>query len=127
MRKLSRQEVIRKCIVVFEAIRRMTSRGGAGLEPERGAEDEFYMIDDCTEQLREILREMNENERNRALQKQVEERYERRILRCAQDDTKGERILRFAQDDTKGAQDDNGDMKDWQKDAAGGPPERLVF
>ena len=99
MRKLSRQEVIRKAIVVFEAIRRMTSRGGAGLEAERGAEDEFYMIDDCTEQLREILREMNENERNQALQKQVEEAYEKRMQQ----------------------------MKDWQKDAAGGPPERLVL
>ena len=96
MQKLSRQEVIRKCIVVFEAIRRMTSKGGASLEPEHGAEDEYDMVNDCTQQLREILKDMQAHDHDRELQKKVEEAYETR-------------------------------MKDWQKDAAGGPPERMVF
>ena len=106
MRKLSRQEVVRKAITVFEAIRRMTSKGGAGLEPERGAEEEYNCVDDCTQQLREILREMQEHDHERELQRMVQERYEK-ILRSAQDD--------------------KGEMKDWQKEAAGGPPERLVL
>lgn len=107
MRKLNRQEVIRKAIVVFEAIKRMTSKGGAGLEPERGAAAEFDMVDDCTQQLREILREMQANEHEQALQQAAEEQYERSLQAA------GGR--------------EGTEMKDWQTEAAGGPPERLVF
>ena len=101
MRRLSRMEVIRKAIMVFEAIKRMASKGGAGLEAERGAEDEYEMVDDCTAQLREILREMQDNEHDRELQRIAEEQYE----------------ARQAGNVTE--------LKDWQK--AERPPERLEF
>ena len=47
MGKLSRTDVLAKCITVFEAIRRMASKGNAGLVPERGAEEEFSTVDEC--------------------------------------------------------------------------------
>lgn len=38
---MNRTEVLRKCIVVFDALKRATSKGNAGLEPEKGAEESF--------------------------------------------------------------------------------------
>lgn len=117
MRRLSRMEVIRKAIMVFEAIKRMASKGGASLEAERGAEDEYEMVDDCTAQLREILREMQEHDHDRELQRIAEEHYERRLeYEQRQAESSGVVNIGYA----------NG-LKDWQKDAAGGPPERLVL
>ena len=131
MRRLSRSDVIRKCIVVFDALKRAMSKGNAGFEPMQGAEESFRDDDEICAQLREILREMEAGEHDRKLQKQVEDRYEK-ILRCAQDDTGVS-----TQDDTEsdeisplaalGRNDNAGEMKDWQKEAAGGPPERMVF
>ena len=140
MRKLSRQEVVRKAITVFEAIRRMASKGGAGLEPERGAEEEYNCVDDCTQQLREILREMQEHDHDRELQRQVEEKWEKehaedKIIRGAQDDT-GRVFYQIPGDPLELKPDDNksGEYypeleREWQKRIrqAGGPPERLVL
>lgn len=56
--KISRPEALRKCIVVFEAMKRVTSKGNAGLEPERGAEGEFWTDCGVLETLRDMLREM---------------------------------------------------------------------
>ena len=119
MRKLSRQEVVRKAITVFEAIRRMASKGGAGLEPERGAEEEYNCVDDCTQQLREILREMQEHDHDRELQRQVEEKWEKEHAE--------DKILRGAQDDTGVAPFP--EEREWQAEIrmAGGPPERLTL
>ena len=35
---MTRGDVLRKCIIVFDAIKRQSSKGNAGLEPEKGAE-----------------------------------------------------------------------------------------
>ena len=56
--KISRPEALRKCIVVFEAMKRVTSKGNAGLEPERGAEEEFWTDCGVLKTLRDMLREM---------------------------------------------------------------------
>ena len=55
---MTRAEVLRKCITVFEAIRRMTSKGNAGLEPERGAEEEYSTVDECIRIMKDWMREM---------------------------------------------------------------------
>ena len=55
---MTRAEVLRKSITVFEAIRRMASKGNAGLEPERGAEEEYSTVEECVRVMKEWLREM---------------------------------------------------------------------
>ena len=60
MEKLSRSDVLRKCIVVFEAIKRAASRGNAGLEPMRGKEESFENDCEILRVLREWLQEMEE-------------------------------------------------------------------
>lgn len=60
MEKLSRSDVLRKCIVVFDAIRRATSKGNAGLEPVPGSELSFRVDSEICDTLREMLREMEE-------------------------------------------------------------------
>lgn len=55
---MTRGDVLRKCIVVFDAIKRQASKGNAGLEPEKGAEEEFRMETEICSTLREMLREM---------------------------------------------------------------------
>lgn len=56
--KLTRGDVLNKCITVFEAIRRMASRGNAGLLPEKGAEEEYNTVDECIRIMKEWRREM---------------------------------------------------------------------
>ena len=56
--KISRPEALRKCIVVFEAMRRVSSKGNAGLEPEKGAEEEFQTDCGVLDALRGMLWEM---------------------------------------------------------------------
>ena len=70
MIKISRSDALRKCIVVFEAIKRAASKGNAGIVPERGAEDSFYLDSAILEQLREMLRDMEATEK---IEKQKDE------------------------------------------------------
>lgn len=63
MEKLSKSDALRKCIVVFEAIKRAASRGNAGLEPEKGAEESFYLDCQVLERLREMLLDMEDTEK----------------------------------------------------------------
>ena len=62
MRNLTRRDVLDKCIVVFEAIRRAASKGNAGLEPEKGAEESFRLDTEILETLREMVRELEAGE-----------------------------------------------------------------
>lgn len=55
---MTRRDVLGKCIVVFEAIRRAASKGNAGLEPERGAEGSFRTDSEILDVLREMVREL---------------------------------------------------------------------
>ena len=79
---MTRAEVLRKCITVFEAIRRMASKGNAGLEPERGAEEEYSTVEECVRVMKEWLREMEAGAhgiRGIALTKEQYEEMERRF------------------------------------------------
>jgi len=98
--KLTRSDVIRKCIIVFDALKRACSKGNAGLEPMAGSEASFWMDDEVSAQLREILREMETGEKKREA-----EEHERRVKDWNQ----------------RG-------LADWQKDIMEhGTPERLVL
>ena len=78
---MTRGDVLRKCIIVFDAIRRQASKGNAGLEPEKGAEEEFAQEQEICDTLRQMLREMeageyrvkNTNQKMRDWQKEIME------------------------------------------------------
>lgn len=56
--KLTRSEVLRKCIIVFDAIKRASSKSNIGLEPMPGKEESFQTDSDICDTLREMLREL---------------------------------------------------------------------
>jgi len=87
MGKMSRGDVLRKCIVVFDAIKRVASQGNAGLLAREGKEKSFDMDCEICETLREMLRELEGGV----------------------------------------TAEDREQMRDWQKIAENGPPERMVF
>lgn len=55
---MNRAEALRKCIIVFDALRRVSSKGNAGLEPMEGAEESFRTDSEILLVLREWLQEM---------------------------------------------------------------------
>ena len=55
---MTRAEALRKCLIVFDALRRVSSKGNAGLEPLDGAEESFRTDSEICRVLREWLREM---------------------------------------------------------------------
>ena len=63
MAGMTRSDVLRKCIVVFDAIKRASSKGNAGLEPVKGAEESFRTDCEICDVLREWLREMEEGQK----------------------------------------------------------------
>ena len=69
MTGMTRSDVLRKCIVVFDAIRRASSKGNAGLEPVKGAEESFRTDCEICDSLREMLREMQSVEMKEQAQK----------------------------------------------------------
>lgn len=62
MIRITRSEVLRKCIILFDALKRVASKGNAGLEAARGAEEEFEMDTAIAAELRQMLREMEAGE-----------------------------------------------------------------
>ena len=55
---MSRAEVLRKCLIVFDALRRVSSKGNAGLEALPGEEESFKADQQICFVLREMLQEM---------------------------------------------------------------------
>lgn len=56
--KISRTDILRKCIIVFDAMRRVASKGNAGLEPAKDAEESFWLDTAICDGLREWLQEI---------------------------------------------------------------------
>ena len=52
-----------KCIIVFDAIKRAASKGNAGLEPIKGAEESFRIDCEICDVLRKWLRDMEEGKK----------------------------------------------------------------
>ena len=55
---MTRAEALRKCLIVFDALRRENSKGNAGLEALPGSEGSFQVDEQICFVLREWLREM---------------------------------------------------------------------
>lgn len=62
---MTRSDVLRKCIIVFDAIKRAASKGNAGLGPVKGAEESFQTDCEICDVLREWLREMEAGEKTK--------------------------------------------------------------
>ena len=99
MEPITRADVMRKCIILFEALKRVASKGGAGLEPAPGADEEFWMDSECLNVLRHMLKEMEAGKK------------ENKDL----DDELKKQLEEFSR------------WKNWQLDMRDGPPERLEF
>ena len=56
--KISRTDILRKCIIVFDAMRRVSSKGNAGLEPAKDSEESYWLDTAICDGLREWLREI---------------------------------------------------------------------
>ena len=100
MDKLTRCDVLRKCVILFEAIKRVASKGGAGLEPANGAEEEFWMDSECLHILRNMIREAEATGENSGMSIAEMEKLKKELQE--------QRVFR-----------------NWQLDAMDGPPERL--
>lgn len=55
---MTRAEALRKCLIVFDALKRVSSKGNAGLEALDGAKESFRTDSEICQVLREWLREM---------------------------------------------------------------------
>lgn len=136
---MTRAEVLRKCITVFEAIRRMASRGNAGLEPERGAEEEYSMVDECIRIMKDWMREMEAGLpvfRVKSDMPQATDAWEYMLqggplvtpetMKAAREmDEAREQMIK--QRTTPEPNVPVIDMREWQRIAAQKPPERLDF
>ena len=79
---MNRAEALRKCLIVFDALKRVSSKGNAGLEPMPGAEESFRTDSEICQVLREWLREMESGApvcHARGLTKEEFEQLERKI------------------------------------------------
>lgn len=55
---MTRAEALRKCIIVFDALKRVSSKGNAGLESLDGAEESFNNDSEICRVLRDWLQEI---------------------------------------------------------------------
>lgn len=136
---MTRAEVLRKCITVFEAFRRMASRGNAGLEPERGAEEEYSIVDECIRIMKDWMREMESGApviRMNTDMPQATDAWEYLLqggplvtpetMKAAREmDEAREQLIK--QRTTPEPNVPVIDMREWQRIAAQKPPERLDF
>ena len=72
--KISRTDILRKCIIVFDAMRRVASKGNAGLEPAKDAEESFWLDTAICDGLREWLQEIEAGHQEEGQKKQTKMR-----------------------------------------------------
>lgn len=82
---MTRGDVIYKCIVIFEAIKRMQSKGNAGLEPEKGAEEEFREDEEILWILREMYRGLQAGEQQKEMLNKINAEYEKKLKKWQED------------------------------------------
>lgn len=104
--RMTRTDVLRKCVVLFDALKRWSSKGNAGLVAEKGMDYAFDMNTECCEILREMLRE-----------------YESGGVQIVRDES----IRDEYRQETGGGADPG--LKNWQLQIMknGGPAERMEF
>ena len=120
---MNRAEALRKCLIVFDALKRVNSKGNAGLEPMPGAEESFRTDSEICQVLREWLREMESGAPVYHARKMTKEEFEQ-LERKIHDESLLEQFLvpngPLEPDVPKIT-----DMKEWQRLKT--PPERLDF
>lgn len=79
MGKLTRRDVLGKCIVVFEAIRRAASQGNAGLMAAKGMEESFRVDNEILDTLREMVRELEAGEYRAKQTERYQEQYQENL------------------------------------------------
>ena len=146
---MTRAEALRKCLIVFDALRRVSSKGNAGLEPLQGAEESFRTDSEICQVLREWLREMEAGTASMKLPEldprrtyTMEQMLGKNPLMTqetieaarAVDEARDKLIEKYA---SRGLEVPNGplepdvpkvvDLREWQRIAAERPPERLDF
>lgn len=111
MIRITRSEVLRKCIIIFDALKRVASKGNAGLEAARGAEEEFEMDTAITAELRQMLREMEAGESRKTAEPDVTDQMQQ-VKALVHESQKFSREIRG--------------IAEWQRDIMeNGVPERL--
>ena len=76
MEKMTRAEVLRKCLIVFDALKRVYSKGNAGLEALPGAEESYRNDSEICRVLREWLQEMETGAQEIRMRRLTKEEYE---------------------------------------------------
>ena len=136
---MKRTEALRKCLIVFDALRRVSSKGNAGLEPLEGAEESFETDSEICKVLREWLREMENGTpviRMKTDMPQATDAWEYMLqggplvtpetMKAAREmDEAREQLIK--QRITPEPNVPVIDMREWQRIAAQKPPERLDF
>lgn len=140
---MKRAEALRKCLIVFDALRRVSSKGNAGLEPLEGAEESFETDSEICQVLREWLREMESGTpvirpviRTKTDMPQATDSWEYMLqggplvtpetMKAAREmDEAREQLIK--QRMTPEPNVPVIDMREWQRIAAQKPPERLDF
>lgn len=69
--RLTRRDVLGKCIIVFEAIRRAASQGNAGLIAAEGMEESFRVDSEILDTLRKMVQEIEAGEAMKDWQKEI--------------------------------------------------------
>ena len=137
---MTRAEALRKSLIVFDALRRVSSKGNAGLEPLQGAEVSFRTDSEICQVLREWLREMETGTANIKLPEldprrtyTMEQMLGKNPL-MTQETIEAARAVDEARDKLiekmYGAEPNVPkvvDLREWQRIAAERPPERLDF
>ena len=143
---MTRAEVLRKCLIVFDALRRVSSKGNAGLEALPGAEESFRADAEICQVLREWLREMEAGAARIKMQEldPLKTYTMEQIMRgnplmtqetiaAAQrvDEARDKLIERMYGPEPNAQAEPNVpkvvDLREWQRLAAEKPPERLDF
>ena len=134
---MTRAEALRKSLIVFDALRRVSSKGNAGLEALDGAEESFRTDSEICQVLREWLREM-ESGVPENLMKPASVTYKCRMTREELDELldkarrgedPGAILVPYGPLDKRPEPDVPKvvDLREWQRIAEERPPERLDF
>ena len=137
MTRMTRAEVLRKCLILFDAQRRVYSRGNAGLEALPGAEESFQADAEICRVLREMLREMESGVPENLMKpasvtyrcRMTMEELDELLDKARRGEDPGPILVPYGPLDKRPEPDVPKvvELREWQRIAAEKPPERLDF
>ena len=129
MNSLSRAEVLRKCLIVFDALKRVYSKGNAGLEALPGWEERYQNDSEICKVLREMLRDMEAPPAYRA-RKLTREEFEELEKKIRTGQETGTILIPYGPLDKRPEPNvPQVDVRDWQKEIMenGAPRDNIVW